>query len=189
MIFRYFIITAKGSCHTMAVYKSNLPPKIVLQTNNILFVRRIFRIHMLPNFGDNSPWIKTNQPMEFSFIHLDKSSRRKLLHLAFFVCIANFYTNNTCKHFPYFGSAKMILPRQSLVWGQPPKSWDLICWWFESATFQVAEKIWRQKQRPDFHQLQKNLTKDVFHPVLWRWNFLFLMLRRFVRKPLFFEII
>ena len=44
------------------------PIKIILQSHNILLIRRVLRIRMLPNFSDHSPIFQTHQAMPFSFL-------------------------------------------------------------------------------------------------------------------------
>jgi len=48
-----------------------LPPEVVLHPYDIVFVRRIIFIRVLPDFGYNAPAVGTQQPVPFSAFKID----------------------------------------------------------------------------------------------------------------------
>ena len=48
--------------------KNLLPSKIILHPHNILFIRRVIRVGMFPDFSHNTPLLGANQAMAFSLL-------------------------------------------------------------------------------------------------------------------------
>jgi len=87
-----------------------LSSEIVLHANDIVFVRRIGRVGMLPDFSYKTPFVHTHKAVTLSFFEVDNRADRQLLQFGLFVGIADHDAGASADYFPNFGSAVVVLP-------------------------------------------------------------------------------
>ena len=92
-----------------------LPPKIILQPHNIIFIRRMPRLGMLPDFSDYAPVVEADQPVALALVELDHVAGLKGLEGALDVVGTGDHADGAFHGPPQLGAPKMVLPGKALV--------------------------------------------------------------------------
>lgn len=86
-----------------------------MNTYDVVFVRRVIGIGVLPCFGNNAPFLQPHQPVPLALLQSDTLAYLVVFHFSLFVGEAGGDPKRPLHHLPNFGAAAVALPREPLV--------------------------------------------------------------------------
>lgn len=97
----------------LSFFGSDLPPKIVLHSNDVIFVGWMVWVGMLPDLRNNAPLIGSHESVTLTLSQAYHCAERQLLDGCLLVGVADYDGRIAANHLPDFGSAMVVLPRQA----------------------------------------------------------------------------
>jgi len=92
-----------------------LPTEVVLQPYNVVFIRGVAWIGMLPDLGHHAEALGADEAMTLALVELDDLIYLEVLDRALLIGAADGYTGFAGHEFPDLGAAEVILPGEALA--------------------------------------------------------------------------